>query len=758
MNTSTQPEFSGSLGPTTAQDYQTLLESFAQAFWETDAQGQVVTDSPSWRAYTGQSLEQWLGEGWATAVHPQDRAISLQQWKLAVQQRSPLNGEYRLQRPDGGWQWTNVRATPILNPDGSVRKWLGVNIDISEKKQAEEALCQQEQRTRLTIEAARMATWEWDLVNSQVYWNEQHFLLLGLCPHNEPLPDRVFMDHLHPEDAPRIQAELSRAIQQQTPYDAQYRMIRQDGQTRWMNGYGRVTEVVDGQPIRMSGVMVDITDRKQAEERLRLSEERLQRAMSIRTVGVIYFDLQGGIHDANEAFQRLSGYSHQALVSGQVRWDELTPPEFMEVTRNAQNEYRIKGENTPYEKQYIRPDGSRWWGLFAGKRVSEGEYVEFVLDITENKQTGQALREANRRKDEFLAMLAHELRNPLASIRLGMDLLGDSEGDDSTVAQTVGLINGQVDHLVRLVDDLLDVSRISRGKIQLHLERVELGALVNSAVQAIRGQFETLHKQLHFKPATGSLYVRGDATRLSQAMTNLLTNGLRYTGEQGQVWVSLTAQGDQALLRVSDNGIGLAADQLTAIFELFVQLDTSLARSQGGLGIGLTLVQRLVDMHGGRVEAHSRGLGQGSEFVISLPLLKELSPLATVPEFTTLSKRPPHQRILVIEDNEGLAFLLTQTLKQRGYEVTTCYNGLQGLEAGQQQLPGVVLCDIGLPELDGYETARQIRQQPWGQSVLLIAISGYGQQEDKWKARQAGFDAHLVKPINLQELLELLEN
>ncbi|MGV3558778.1 PAS domain-containing sensor histidine kinase [Larkinella arboricola] len=309
-----------------------------------------------------------------------------------------------------------------------------------------------------------MATWEWDLITNQVYWNEQHFQLLGLTPQDGPLSAQMFTSLLHPEDAGRIEAELTQSVQLRTPYDAQYRIIRPDGQMRWMNGHGQVTEVIEGKAIRMSGVMVDITDRKLAEESIRMSQERLQRALSIHTVGVIYFDLEGNIHDTNEAFERMSGYSHQALVSGQVGWDQLIPEEFMAVSLNSQQEYRIKGENTPYEKQFIRPDGSRWWGLFAGKRLSEGEYVEFVLDITESKQTAQALKEASQRKDEFLAMLAHELRNPLASIRLGLGLLNWTDETDPLQQQTVRLINQQVDHLVRLVDELLDVSRISRGK------------------------------------------------------------------------------------------------------------------------------------------------------------------------------------------------------------------------------------------------------------------------------------------------------
>ncbi|MFD1139881.1 PAS domain S-box protein [Larkinella insperata] len=506
-------------------------------------------------------------------------------------------------------------------------------------------------------------------------------------------------------------------------------------------------------------------ERAQAEEALKASEARLKAIFESLPVGVGVVDNTGRFILSNRELQRFipTGVMPSRDGARQKRWlahhpdgRRLEPAEYPGA-RALRGERVVPG----IEMLYTPEEGDPVWTRVAAVPVWDGDgrsigQVAIITDISELKQAEEALKEANRRKDEFLAMLAHELRNPLASIRLGMGLLSFTQEADPVLEQTVSLINQQVDHLVRLVDELLDVSRISRGKIELKPERVELGALVVSVVEAIRPQYDALHKQLHLANSPFPLFVQGDPTRLSQVVTNLLTNGLRYTGQRGQVWVSLQEEQGEAVLRVTDNGIGLQKDQLSVIFELFVQVDVSLARSQGGLGIGLTLVKRLAEKHGGRVEAYSPGLGQGSEFVVYLPLLEKLPSTreaGSAPEAAPSTS----QRILVIDDNPGLAFLLSQTLKMRGYEVYTQHSGREGIQAAEELRPRVILCDIGMPELDGYETCRLIREQPWGQAVRMIAITGYGQEEDKRRAKEAGFDDHLIKPVDMSALIHLLE-
>ncbi|MGF7216539.1 signal transduction histidine kinase/ActR/RegA family two-component response regulator [Spirosoma lacussanchae] len=405
-------------------------------------------------------------------------------------------------------------------------------------------------------------------------------------------------------------------------------------------------------------------------------------------------------------------------------------------------------------------DGSQRWmsgyGRITEERDSQPVRMSGVMfDVDERRRADDALRLADRRKDEFLAMLAHELRNPMATIRSGLNILTLTTAGDETTHSTVAMMNRQTAHLVRMVDDLLDVSRISRGKIELKKSRVNLVELVRQARQSIAAEFELQGKVLHIHLPSTPVDLEGDATRLIQVVANLLTNGLRYTGEDGQVWVSLIHQHQEAILQVRDNGIGLAKDQQSAIFELFVQVDNSVARSKGGLGLGLTLVKQLVEMHGGRVDVYSEGLGKGSTFTVHLPTLTTAAESSPMPAPQTTDSAAA-SRILVIDDNADAALMMTMLLKLKGYEAYSRTSGQAGLEAAERLQPAAILLDIGMPELDGYATCRLIREQAWGQGLAVIALTGYGQQEDRQRTREAGFDGHLVKPVDVDELTNLL--
>lgn len=352
-------------------------------------------------------------------------------------------------------------------------------------------------------------------------------------------------------------------------------------------------------------------------------------------------------------------------------------------------------------------------------------------------------------------MLAHELRNPMSTLRSGLQILRLTDGHDEASRTTIAMMNRQINHLVRMVDDLLDVSRISQGKIEFKAQRVDLVDLASQAVESVRLLYQEQGKHLQIDLPTAPIYLQGDATRLTQVVANLLTNGARYTGEQGQVWLRLTHEGNKAILQVRDNGIGLAAHQLLDIFELFVQVDNSTARSKGGLGLGLTLVKRIVEMHGGRVEARSDGLGQGSIFTVHLPTLAAAPepPPTSTPQSTDSATT---RRILVIDDNADAGFTLAMLLKLKGYEVHTRTSGRSGIEAAESLQPSAILLDIGMPGMDGYETCQLIRQQPWGRDLVVIALTGYGQEEARQQTKEAGFDGHLVKPVDIEELTKLL--
>ncbi|HEY7887996.1 MAG TPA: response regulator [Steroidobacteraceae bacterium] len=414
-------------------------------------------------------------------------------------------------------------------------------------------------------------------------------------------------------------------------------------------------------------------------------------------------------------------------------------------------------------------------------------------EIAERARISQALKEADRHKDEFLAMLAHELRNPLAPIHNAIELMRLKPLDDPQLNWARDVIARQLTSLTRLVDDLLDVSRITRGKINLTRQVVELEGLISRAVETVHPLFDEHRHQLTLELPEPGVKVFGDHTRLTQAIANVLGNAAKYTDAGGQIYLSVGVRGGDVEICVRDNGIGIHPEMLPHVFELFTQLERGDGRTQGGLGIGLALVQRLVQMHGGDVSATSEGPGRGSQFVIRLPLLREdRVPAAAEPESKPKPELEPEprlepeleagpaavasatdmaavvaplvtagaarmaRRILIADDNNDALESLATLLQLSGHEVYTATNGGTALQSAERHLPEVVLLDIGMPLLDGYEVAKRIRAQPWGQRITLVALTGWGQDSDRRRSREAGFDSHLVKPLDLETLIDLL--
>ena len=389
----------------------------------------------------------------------------------------------------------------------------------------------------------------------------------------------------------------------------------------------------------------------------------------------------------------------------------------------------------------------------------DSKHPELILlaveDVSMIRKRVDELAEADRRKDEFLAVLAHELRNPLAPIRNAAQVLRLSEGTGETVRSASAMIERQVGQMVRLVDDLLDVSRITRGKIELRPEQIELTSYVHHAVEAARSMFKSMGHDLSVSLPAKPIYLIADPTRLTQVLGNLLTNACKFSDKGGRISLAVAEEDGRAVIRVQDSGIGIAADNLPRIFEMFTQLETSLESSASGLGIGLTLVKSLVEMHDGTVQVSSPGLGQGSEFVVRLPVL-EVTP-GLPPEPTPEAPLPTTgHRILIVDDNQDSANSLAMLLKCTGYETHTAFDGHRAMELAAKFQPKVVFCDIGLPKLNGYDVARMIREQPWGQDMILVALTGWGKEEDRQRSKEAGFNAHLVKPVEHSIVMTLL--
>lgn len=498
---------------------------------------------------------------------------------------------------------------------------------------------------------------------------------------------------------------------------------------------------------------------KRAEEALRAREERYRTLFNAMDEGYciieVLFDEQRQPVDyrfieVNGSFERQAGMRD---VVGK-RMLEFVPAIESHWLQNY-GKVALTGEGIRFSGEY--KGLHRYFDVYAFRANGWPERHVAVLfaDVTQRTLAEKALRETDRRKDEFLAMLAHELRNPLAAIRNAVQILRRNEGDAQTTRSASEILDRQVGHMIRQVDDLLDVSRISRGKIELRKERAELAPVVKHAVETTRPLCESLRHELSVTLPPRPIFLIGDPIRLAQVVGNLLNNACKFTDRGGRIWLAVEVEGDQAVIRVRDTGIGLAKDQLGQIFELFAQVDNSLERARDGLGLGLTLVKKLVEMHDGTVEAHSAGPGQGSEFVVRLPLLRESSPPPPREPSGVRPEAMVSRRILVVDDNRDSANSLALLLQMLGHTVDTAHDGLEAVERAATFRGDVILLDIGMPRLNGYEAARRIREQRQ-KGLKLVALTGWGQEEDRRRSAEAGFDAHLVKPVDLAALTKLL--
>jgi PAS domain S-box-containing protein len=747
------------------------LASIRDGVIATDPDGRVVFLNPVAQSLTGWSPEEALGQ-------PLDRVFRIVNEHTREEAENPATRALRegtvvglanhtlLVARDGTERPFDASAAPIRNAQGQVVRVVLTFRDITEQRRAEWLAEDARSYAESIVATVRepLVILDGDLRVRTA--NRSFYRTFGVSP--EETEGRLLYDLGNRQwHIPALRKLLGEVLPQNTAFNDFE--VEHD-----FPAIGRKVMLLNARRICQKGnhtelillAIEDVTAFREAERRRQEVETRFtEMVKNVRDHSIFLTDPEGRITFWNVAAERVIGYT-EAEALGRHFSMIFTP----EDLRNGLPEHELRQARedgrAEDERWHVKKDGTRFWALGivtplhdASKRLTG--FSKILRDITERKKANdllreqaEALREADRRKNEFLAMLGHELRNPLAAIQSAAEVLqaaGPAEGRPRRAAE---IIDAQARQLSVLVDDLLDVARITQGKIELHKREVELAAVVALAVETARPLLDARRHQFTLTVPPGAIRLEADPTRLAQAVTNLLVNAAKYTEEGGRVSLVVQREGPAAVLRVLDTGVGIPPEQWSSVFELFTQLGRSPDRSQGGLGIGLAVARRLVEMHGGSVTASSEGPGRGSEFTVRLPILPDVpKPVRGPGEGPAVSTAG--RRVLVVDDNPEVAESLVMLLEVGGHEVRTAHDGPTALQMAEQFRPEAMLVDIGLPKMDGWEVARRLRQMPGQGQVFLAAVSGYADEEHRRKSQEAGFDRHLVKPVTLNDLQAL---
>ena len=634
---------------------------------------------------------------------------------------------------------------------------------MQERMAAESALELATARLESTMAAAEIGTWMWNLNSGEVTIDRNLSRMYGRDA-TAPLRGDPSLLHqrIHPDDLPRVRAAENAALDTGRLESTEYRILLPDGSVRWLVSRGTVHSELSDQPAMLLGLLIDISGQRMAERALRQSENLYRAVGESIDYGIWVCDAAGRNIYASDSLLRLLGITQEQCSN--LGWTDLLHPDDVEGTRAAWEECVRSGDFWYREHRFLGAD-KRYHPILAQGvpiRDEEGKVTGWAginLDISRIKQTEDALREQDRRKDDFLATLAHELRNPLAPIRHAARLLG-MKGLEEAQSQTArDIISRQVARMALLLDDLLEVSRITRGRLDLRREWVSLASVVKAAVETSRPMIDYKKHEFTIQLPDTTVELEVDPLRMSQALSNLLTNAAKYTDPGGRIQLEVRVTDQEVTFAVKDSGIGLPASVLPSIFGMFSQVNSAIDRSEGGLGIGLALVKGLVTLHGGTVEAASEGLGRGSVFTIRMPgsCVRRNNAVALKAEQPERAGDLLRGRILVVDDNRDAASSLAMVLRAAGHAVVTGHSGEDALAIGAQEKPDAIVLDIGMPDLNGYEVARRLRRTDWGRSVLLLAVTGWGQKEDVQRAFGAGFDFHMTKPADPEGIEHLVE-
>jgi PAS domain S-box-containing protein len=774
-----------------------------------DPDGVLRAVNPAWTRLLGYEPNELVNRHFEPFVHPDDIGATLNALAEAVQ--GPLERlEIRMRHKNGDYRWFAWRAAP---EEGMVYA-NGRDITI-EKRQAELLLRANEARLYLALEAGEMGAWEWNLQSNSI------LRLHGMTEARDApapkdlalLPIKNYLErYVHPDDRAILSASMGGTPVEGASHRVEYRVLWPDGSIHWIEIRGQTLAEATGAPLKVVGVSIDITKRKRAEQDLKFLAQAsaelaslvdpqstldrlaflavpffadwcaidlLQEDGSLKRVAVAHADARKVqlAHEFHRRFPPDPNMAHgtwSVIRSGRAQMVSEVTNDLLEQA--ISDPVRLKIMKELGVRSYIavplsthgRTLGAITFFAAESGRLYQAEDLALAEDLArraavalENADLYRTVRQSDHAKDIFLATLSHELRNPLAAIVSGLSVARLAIDDRERVVKYLGLMERQAGQLARLVDDLMDVSRISTGKIELKKELGSLTNILKNAIETSRPQIEAGKHKLTVMLPDEPAMLHADPTRLAQVFSNLLTNAAKYTNQGGDILVALECMPGEFVVRVRDTGIGIEPVMLKSVFKMFTQVTHPIERSQGGLGIGLSLVDGLVKMHGGSVEAFSKGAGHGSEFVVRLPRLKEehAAPApaqGTPPQLRLIENPAQPKRVLVVDDSVDAATTVAEILRMLGNEVVTVHDGLDAVTTAVSMQPDVIILDIGLPGIDGYEAARRIRaQEGERRRTVLIALTGWGQEDDRRRAYAAGFDQHWVKPVGMEQLKQI---
>jgi len=758
MTDPTLPEPAAGSDHPTGQAWQgSMIDEIDLAVWRLDLNHQLIELNRAGRQFFGLSnadpidAEPIAGIDWRSAIHPEDReqaqaallasTESLDEVACDVRARATAQGAYR-------WFRFGARAR---RRDLAHHGWTCFARNIHDVFLERASLQQSDRLLKVTLGVSNMGSWRLDKGAARVDIDEflRDFWQLP-ATESSPLLSAV-IERVHPSDRERF-TRASEQAWKSGILDGLFRLMYPDGSVRWQRTVGVLTNDSASRHPVMIGVTADVTDRQEVRQELRLSSQRLKVALGISKVVLYTMDRElrfTWLHSAEGNLDHMIGKRDDEIRENPAQAQALMAfkREALETGVGGQRSFvlDVDGEALHLDSS-IEP-------LYDEDGQLQG-LAGAVFNVTKRRRAEIALRETNQRKDDFLAILSHELRNPLAPIRTALALMHESDTPE-TRQRALPIIERQVQQMSRLIDDLLDVSRLTNGRLSLRREPVDMTELLRYIGSARAMVLQSQEQHVEVSLPERALVIEGDRGRIGQVLANLFNNASKFTPRGGRVWLDAQADGSDLVIRVRDNGIGIAADQLERIFEKFAQLPRHEGMTDAGLGIGLHLARELVTMHGGSIVARSEGLGKGSEFIVRLPLIER----DAVPAVTESRQAPPPAAlsVLVVDDNPDITETMTLLLQAWGYRTLSASDGAAGLALVKAQQPDVVLLDIGMPRMDGYELARQIRALPGGKAVSLIAVSGWGQPADLARSREAGINEHLLKPVDPTRLREALE-